>query len=86
MGVALNINRDTAATKARGAAMDRAGSALGFCLLARIRRSLSRGIILHALFQGADPLAQTFAELRQFLGTEHQQSNKEDHQQVHRLK
>ena len=45
-----------------------------------------RGVILHAFFQGTNPFAQTFAELRQFLWTEHQQGNKEDDQQVHRLK
>ena len=62
------------------------GLALGFGVLALVRRTLRGGMILHALFQGADPLTQTFAELRQLPGTEYQQGNKEDHQQVHRLK
>src|SRR5271166_5728678 len=54
----------------------------GFFLVGWLRR----GIVLHAIFQGTNPLTQTLAELRQFLGAEDQQGNKEDHQQVHRLK
>ncbi len=37
-------------------------------------------------FKSADAFAQALAQFRQFLGTKHQQRNKEDDQQVHGLK
>src|SRR5690242_5324301 len=63
-----------------------AGSALGFGLLGLVGRCLRGGIVLHAIFQGTNPFAQTFAKLRQFLRTEDQQRNSKDNEQVHRLK
>src|SRR5215831_16198984 len=60
--------------------------ALGFGVLALVGRSLCGRLVFHAVFQSANPLTQTFAQLRQLPGTEHQQRNKEDDQQVHRLK
>ena len=51
----------------------RSGLALGFGLLGLVGGSLRRRIVLHAIFQRADSFAQTFAELRQLFGTEHQQ-------------
>src|SRR5215831_6129913 len=81
--------RDTgeeAAVTAVWATRLRSRLALSFGTLALVGRSLRGGLIFHAIFQRADPLTQTFAQLRQFPGAEHQQSNKEDDQQVHRLK
>src|SRR6202521_3121134 len=43
-------------------------------------------VILHTIFQRANALAQTLAQLGQFFGAEHQQCYREDHQQVHGLK
>src|SRR5690242_3142277 len=85
--VALYLeNRDEKAEKYRLIRSRARGRlALGFGVLL-VGRSLRRGMILHAIFQGTNPLAQTLAELRQFLGPEDQQGNKEDDQQVHRLK
>src|SRR5579863_7021345 len=86
----VTVNQSETKTARHNAATPRCFStrsrlALGFGVLL-IGRSLCRGMIFHTVFQGTNPLAQTLAELRQFLGTEHQQGNKEDDQQVHRLK
>src|SRR5208337_2899167 len=43
-------------------------------------------IILHTFLQRTNALADPLAEFRELLGPEDEQSNKEDHQQVHRLK
>src|ERR1700675_2847925 len=43
-------------------------------------------VVLHTIFQGTNALAQTLAQLGQFLGAEYEQCNGEDHQQVHGLK
>src|SRR5579859_5573748 len=62
-------------------------AASGLILGLGLRLGFSLGIVvLHAIFQRADALAQTLSQLRQFLGAKHQQGNKEDHQQVHGLK
>src|SRR5712691_7549566 len=45
-----------------------------------------RRAFLHTVFQSANALADTFAQFRQLLGAEHQERDKEDHQQMHRLK
>ncbi len=52
-----------------------------------LARSKPEGwVILHAFFQGTNPLAQPFAQFRQFLGTENQQRNGKNDDQVRRLK
>src|SRR5258708_5779084 len=43
-------------------------------------------VVFHAILQCANALAQTLAQFGQFLGAEHQQCNRENHQQVHGLK
>lgn len=48
--------------------------------------SLFGGMVLHAILQGTNALTQAFAQFGELLRTEHQQGNKEDYQQVHRLK
>src|SRR5215471_7566170 len=63
--VALYLeNRDEKAEKYRLIRSRARGRlALGFGVLL-VGRSLRRGMILHAVFQGTNPLAQTLAELR----------------------
>jgi len=42
--------------------------------------------VFHSVLESAEAFADPLAEFRQFLGTENKQSDKEDDQQVHRLK
>jgi hypothetical protein len=45
-----------------------------------------RSCILHALFQSTNTFSNAFAELWKFFRAEHQEGNKEDDQEMHRLK
>src|SRR5580658_3123526 len=80
-------NGDKAAWKQRGLLPGtRSGLGfLGFGGLARFSRSRGRGRILHPFFQGTISFAQPFAELWQLLGTENQQGNGKNNDQVPRL-
>src|SRR5882672_1039187 len=60
----------------------------------RLRLALDVGIrrlgrfirlVLHAVLQSANPLADALAKFGQLLWTKHQQSDEEDHQQMHGL-
>ena len=68
-----------------------ADSGLVFGILRRYRLRFSLDfrlgiVILHSIFQRANALAQTFAQLGQFFGAEYEQCDGEDYQQVHGLK
>src|SRR5208282_1694469 len=58
----------------------------GFGALALLGRRWGGRSILHALFQGTNPLTQPLAQFGQLFGTENEQGNRENDNQVRRLK
>src|SRR5581483_9110895 len=85
-----NRNRVTAARAAeRLARKGRAASTRRECggeSLALALGWLRLIAVAHGFLEAANAFAQPFAQLRQFLGTKHQQRDSQNHEQVHRLK